>query len=42
MRPLGRYGTDVYLESAVLTPNVGYWFPENSMKRMDLVEKGTF
>ena len=28
MRPLGRYGTDVCLESAILTPNVGYWFLE--------------
>ena len=29
MRPLGRYGADVCLESAVLTPNVGYWFLES-------------
>ena len=29
MRPLGRYGTDVCLESADLTPNMGYWFPES-------------
>ena len=28
MRPLGRYGTDVCLESAVITHNVGYWFLE--------------
>ena len=29
MRPLGRYGADVCLESASLTPNVGYWFLES-------------
>ena len=37
MRPLGRYGTDVCLVSAVLTPNVGYWFLERNFKMMNLV-----
>ena len=41
MRPLGRYGTDVCLESAVLTPNVGYWFLEKN-KMMNLLEKVIF
>ena len=41
MRPLGRYGADVCLESAILTPNVGYWFLEKN-KMMNLVEKVIF